>query len=100
MDNNKVVIGNSQEVLDKGLIADRVNWMSIEGLRVGESVNLRAKIRYSHKGENCVVKAISDDKILVEFENPVRAVTPGQAVVFYDANSYVAGGASIVEAIK
>ena len=100
VNNNKVIIGNSQEVLDRGLIADRVNWMSIEGLRVGESVNLRAKIRYSHKGENCVVKAISDDKILVEFENPVRAVTPGQAVVFYDTNSYVAGGASIVEAIK
>ena len=88
------------EVLDKGLIADRVNWMGMEELKVGESVTLRAKIRYSHKGENCMVKAISKDKILVEFENPVRAVTPGQAVVFYDDNSYVAGGASIVEAIK
>ncbi len=100
VDNNQVVIGNSLEVLDKGLIADRVNWMSIEGLKMGESISLKAKIRYSHKGENCIVKAISDDKISVEFEHPVRAVTPGQAVVFYDKDSYVAGGATIVEAVK
>jgi len=100
VDNNQVVIGNSLEVLDKGLIADRVNWMSIEGLKMGESISLKAKIRYSHKGENCIVKAISDDKISVEFEQPVRAVTPGQAVVFYDEDSYVAGGATIVEAVK
>ena len=55
---------------------------------------MTGKIRYSHKGEKCVVKECADGKITLEFANPVRAVTPGQAVVLYDGD-YVLGGGAI-----
>ena len=54
-----------------------------------------AKIRYSHKGEYCLLERIGEDEILCTFEHPVRAVTPGQAVVFYEQD-YVLGGGTIL----
>ncbi|WP_276980038.1 tRNA 2-thiouridine(34) synthase MnmA [Johnsonella ignava] len=95
-DSNEVVLGTDFDVYSDSLTADSVNWMSIEGLKEGESLRAKAKIRYSHKGEYCTVKADIDGKISVSFDSPVRAVTPGQAVVFYDEEGYVIGGASIL----
>ena len=66
--------------------------MSLEDIR-GEIV-LNAKIRYSHAGSPCRVVRTGEDEICCEFQEPVRAVTPGQAVVLYDGD-YVAGGGII-----
>jgi tRNA-specific 2-thiouridylase len=54
-----------------------------------------AKIRYNHKGEHCMLEKMQDGKVLCRFEQPVRAATPGQAVVFYDGE-YVLGGGTII----
>ena len=43
-----------------------------------------AKIRYNHKGAWCTIKKTSEDEVLCTFDEPQRAITPGQAVVFYD----------------
>jgi len=67
--------------------------MSIEDLD-GEMV-VDAKIRYSHKGSKCTIRKVSEDKVECVFEEPQRAVTPGQAVVFYDED-YVVGGGTIL----
>lgn len=56
---------------------------------------MRVKIRYSHKGEECVVRQIGEDLVECQFKNPVRAVTPGQAAVFY-LDDRVAGGGTIL----
>ena len=56
---------------------------------------LKAKIRYSHSGSMCKVTRTGEDQIHCVFEEPVRAVTPGQAVVLYDGD-YVAGGGIII----
>ena len=53
-----------------------------------------AKIRYSHKGAPCVIEEIAPDVVEVRFEEPQRAITPGQAVVFYH-EGYVVGGGTI-----
>ena len=90
---NEVVIGEGEDVFTDRLICDKLNWMSIDGLH-GEERKVVAKIRYSHKGAPCIIKEIGEDLVECRFLTPVRAVTPGQAVVFYDGD-YVAGGGTI-----
>jgi len=92
-DTNEVVIGNSEDVFSDRLYANRLNFMAIEDL-AGE-MRVEAKIRYSHKGASCTIKKISKDEILCIFDEPQRAITPGQAVVFYN-DDYVVGGGTII----
>lgn len=87
---NEVVIGNSDEVYSDRLIANNLNFMSIEDLE-GEMV-VDAKIRYSHKGSKCTIKKVDNDTVECVFEEPQRAITPGQAVVFYQRDIVVGGG--------
>ena len=90
---NEVVIGNAEEVFSDRLVANRLNFMSIEDLE-GE-MEVEAKIRYSHKGSKCTIRKIAEDEVLCIFEEPQRAITPGQAVVFYQED-YVVGGGTII----
>lgn len=90
---NEVVLGNATEVFSDRLRADRLNFMSIEELE-GELV-VEAKIRYSHKGARCTIRKTGPDEVHCVFEEPQRAITPGQAVVFYQGD-YVLGGGTIL----
>jgi tRNA-uridine 2-sulfurtransferase len=90
---NEVVIGNSNDVFSDRLYANRLNFMSIEDLE-GE-MEVEAKIRYSHKGALCRIRKTAEDEVLCIFEEPQRAITPGQAVVFYQGD-YVVGGGTII----
>ncbi len=90
---NEVVIGNSEDVFSKELYADNVNYMAVADLEDG--VRTYAKIRYSHKGAPCVINKCGDGRIKVTFDEPQRAVTPGQAVVFYDGDVVLGGGTII-----
>ena len=58
---------------------------------------MTAKIRYSHRGAPCVIRPVGSDRVACRFLEPVRAVTPGQAVVFYKGD-YVLGGGTICRA--
>lgn len=92
-DTNEVVLGEDGEVFTDMLYADHLNFMSLPDIS-GE-VLLKAKIRYSHAGSACRVTRVGEDEICCKFLEPVRAVTPGQAVVLYDGD-YVAAGGMIV----
>ncbi len=92
-DTNEVVIGNSEEVYNSKLYAGNLNFMSVEAIE--GDMKVTAKIRYSHKGSPCTIRKIDADKVECIFEEPQRAVTPGQAVVFYDGD-YVVGGGTIL----
>lgn len=89
---NEVVLGSNEDVFTDRLYAKQLNFMSIPDI-TGE-IELTAKIRYSHAGTRCRVRRSGEDEICCEFLEPVRAVTPGQAVVLYDGE-YVAGGGII-----
>lgn len=91
---NEVVIGDNQDVFTNVLRCGKLNWMAVDGLH-GKSMDVLAKIRYSHKGSPCTIREIGNDMVECRFHEPVRAVTPGQAVVFYDGD-YVAGGGTII----
>lgn len=92
-DTNEVVIGTNEEVFTDSLICDNLNFMAVEDL--AEPTAVTAKIRYSHAGAPCMIKKLADGRVACQFEKPVRAVTPGQAVVFYQED-YVYGGGTIV----
>lgn len=87
---NEVVIGDGTEVYSDRLYANRLNFMSIEKLE--GTMQVQAKIRYSHKGSACTIQMVDEDRVLCIFEEPQRAITPGQAVVFYDGDIVVGGG--------
>lgn len=90
---NEVVIGTHEESMAKYLRAGNLNFMSIEDLT--EPQRVFTKIRYNHRGVWATIEKTGEDEILCTFEEPQRAVTPGQAVVFYDGE-YVLGGGTIL----
>lgn len=92
-DTNEVVIGSNEEVFGTTLYAENLNFMSIPDLE-GE-MEVTAKIRYSHRGAPCNIKRVNEDRVVCQFHEPVRAITPGQAVVFYDGDIVVGGGTII-----
>ena len=92
---NEVVLGSDKDVYTNRLYANQLNFMALSDIE--EPVRLKAKIRYSHAGSCCTVRRTGADEICCEFEEPVRAVTPGQAVVLYNGD-YVAGGGVITHA--
>ena len=89
---NEVVLGTNEDVFTTSLVCDKVNYMGMEKLT--EPRRVLAKIRYAHRGQFCTIVP-EKDRIRCEFEEPVRAVTPGQAVVFYE-DEYVLGGGTIL----
>ncbi|MDE5864538.1 MAG: tRNA 2-thiouridine(34) synthase MnmA [Lachnospiraceae bacterium] len=91
-DTNEVVIGTNEDTFHDCLIASAPNWMSIPVLE--EEKKVIAKIRYSHKGAACRIRMAGTNRVECHFDEPVRAITPGQAVVFYDGD-IVVGGAVI-----
>lgn len=89
-ENNTVILGEENEVFTDMLIADDMNFISIPGLE--NEMRVAAKIRYSAKEAVAVIMPVTDDCVQVRFDNPQRAVTPGQSVVFYDGDIIIGGG--------
>lgn len=89
---NEITISDNEDIFSDKLICNSINFMSIEDLKVGNSADVICKIRYGHKGEKAKITRINDTDILVEFVSPVRAITPGQAAVFYQDGHILGGG--------
>ncbi|MBQ7203477.1 MAG: tRNA 2-thiouridine(34) synthase MnmA [Eubacterium sp.] len=92
---NTVTLGESEDLMCSSLNAVDFNWI-IE--KPTEPFNCKAKTRYNMKEVPCTVYPEADG-VRVEFDNPVRAVTSGQAVVLYDGD-YVLGGGTIIQCGK
>ncbi len=94
-DKNEVVIGREKDLYAERMIVRRVNWQLRP--RLGE---VSVKIRSRHeKTPAAISKIISDSEVEVTFHSPQKAVTPGQAAVFYEARR-VLGGGWIHETVK
>ena len=86
----EVVLGNNEDCFTSELFCNQINFMAVED--IDGPTRVWAKIRYSHRGEWCILEKVAPDVIKCTFENPVRAVTAGQAVVFYEDNHVFGGG--------
>ena len=96
-ESNQVVIGESADIFSSGLRCSHLNRMACEEFE--ENMEVTAKIRYNHTGAACRIHRISQDEAYCRFEEPQRAITPGQAVVFYGDGGLVLGGGTIEEAL-
>lgn len=88
--NNKVVLGEENEIYSNELIASNMNFIPFESLL--KPMNVTAKIRYAAKESPALITPLDNGNVRVNFNDPQRAVTPGQAVVFYDGDVLVGGG--------
>ena len=89
-DKRQVVVGDSENLYSKTLVARRTNLISVDDLR--EPVRVTVKIRHRHEGASATIEKTGVDEIRATFDEPQRAVTPGQASVFYDGDVVVGGG--------
>ena len=91
---NKVVLSGNEGLFHRSLIADQLNLIALS--KLDAPMRLKAKVRYRQQEQPCIVEQIREDAIQVTFDEPQRAITPGQMVVLYDGD-VVVGGAVIVE---
>jgi tRNA-specific 2-thiouridylase len=85
--NNRVVVGPDEDLMTRELIIDSVNWGSVENPPL--PYRSLGKIRYRDKGAPCVIEKKEGEKFHVRFDEPKRAVTPGQLAVFYNEDGFV-----------
>ena len=86
----RVTIGADAELATRTLRADRLNWISIPELT--EPMRIRAKIRHRHEPAWAMLEPAGEGEVVATFDEPQRAVTPGQSAVFYDGDEVVGGG--------
>ena len=89
-EDNTVVLSENSSLFSSTLEADRINLIACS--RLDGPVRLTAKVRYRMVEQPCTVRQTGDDTIQVTFDQPQRAVTPGQSVVLYDGDTVVGGG--------
>lgn len=87
---NRVVVGSNQDLLKSRLLVRKVNW--IRPVDLDESFEAQVKIRNKHFPASARIEVHPNGEAFVEFETPQRAITPGQAAVFYDDDEVVGGG--------
>ena len=85
-----VVVGPREALERTTLTASEVNWIACDA--PADWVRVEAQIRHRHQPAAARVRALPDGRAELEFDNPQTAITPGQAVVFYDADIVVGGG--------
>ena len=95
-ESNEVVLGSQEDLMSTTLWASRVSYVS--GTVPCEPMSVEAKIRYKADPSPATIIPISADSARVEFDKPQRAVTPGQAVVFYEGERILGGGYIEIEA--
>jgi tRNA-uridine 2-sulfurtransferase len=87
---NCVIAGKNEELFSRRLVAREVHWISIP--RLTEAMEATVQIRYRHPGTPAVLSPLGENKVQVDLNPPQRAVTPGQAAVFYRGDEVLGGG--------
>jgi tRNA-specific 2-thiouridylase len=88
--NKQVIVGGEENLYSRTLRACRVNLIAVDDLH--EPMRVTVKIRHRHEPALALIEKSDNDEILVTFDEPQRAITPGQAAVFYDGDTVVGGG--------
>jgi tRNA-uridine 2-sulfurtransferase len=89
-DTRQVVVGDPENLYSRTFLARRTNLISVDDLR--DPMRVSVKIRHRHEPAAATIEKTGETEILVTFDEPQRAVTPGQAAVFYDGDVVVGGG--------
>jgi len=87
---NTIILGEEEDLYQDKLIIKDLNFIS--GDKLSDSIKVEVKIRYNSKKAPAIISPYEDDKIVIDFEKPQRAITPGQSAVFYLGDVVVGGG--------
>lgn len=87
---NEVVLCPSESLFRHDCIVSNVNYMALP--EISENTTAIGKVRYSHQGAECRLTPLADGRLLCHFTEPQRAMTPGQAAVFYQEDHIICGG--------
>ena len=87
---NTVTLGTEEKLFSRELTVREFNWISGEAPR--EKVRCSAKIRYRHKEQPAEAEPLPDGRVRIVFDEPQRAITPGQSAVIYDGDEVLGGG--------
>jgi tRNA-specific 2-thiouridylase len=86
----QVVVGAEADLYSKTLRANQLNWIAID--RLEEPMHVEVKIRHRHEPASATIEMTAPDGVTAAFDQPQRAITPGQAAVFYDGDLVLGGG--------
>lgn len=92
---NQIIVGEENELEAVEFVAKGVNWVAFD--TPSEPVRAHVKIRYRHDPSPATIHALPDAHARIVFDEPQRAITPGQATIFYDGDEVVGGGWIIKE---
>ena len=87
---NRVTVGTQEDLLDRNFTAAGVNWISQTDPK--EPVTAKVRVRYRHTAAPAIITPLENQRVQVVFTEPQRAITPGQATVFYRGDEVVGGG--------
>ena len=89
-DTRQIVVGNQADLYSKTMRVKKINLISVAELN--EPMRVQVKIRHRHEPASAQLEVSGGDEMTITFDQPQRAVTPGQAAVFYDGDIVVGGG--------
>lgn len=89
---NRVIVGEEDKIYSNKLFAENISWVSNESETKDSTFEVKAKVRSRHREDDALVTLTSDTEAEIEFKNPQRAITPGQAVVLYRDKKVLGGG--------
>lgn len=87
---NRIIVGEAEELAGSEFMARGVNWIASN--EVADTVRAEVKVRYRHEPARATIYPLPDNHARVVFDEPQRAITPGQATIFYDGDEVVGGG--------
>ena len=91
-DQRQVVVGGDEELYSHTLRARNVNWIAMNEDALRDPLRVTVKIRNRHQPAPALLQKAGDSEVLVTFDEAQRAITPGQAAVFYDGDLVLGGG--------
>jgi tRNA-specific 2-thiouridylase len=84
------VVGQQEELLSEEFMAAGVNWVAFDEPK--EAVRAQVRVRYRHQPAPALIEPLADARARITFDEPQRAITPGQATVFYSGDEVLGGG--------
>ena len=85
-----MVLGKNEDLFSRDVFVENINWIGPEELP--ETFQCKAKVRYRMEEQPCTVTRVGDTSAKILFDEPQRAITPGQSAVFYDGDVVLGGG--------
>jgi tRNA-specific 2-thiouridylase len=87
---NAIIVGGEEQVYGDTFIVNSINWISSQTMTL--PFTAQVKIRYNHPGSEAILSLKKQNEVEVKFKSPQKAITPGQAAVFYDGETVLGGG--------